>query len=126
MPVNDRPYVLVVDDNPTNLELALCTLELDDIEAGAAADGAEMTQAMAVRRPDLILMDVQLPGTDGLELTRRLKADPATAAIPVVALTAFAMKGDAERIRAAGCDGYLSKPIDVASFATSVRSHLPR
>ncbi len=124
--MNDRPYVLVVDDNPTNLELALCTLELDDIEAGAAADGAEMAQAMAVRRPDLILMDVQLPGTDGLELTRRLKADPTTAAIPVVALTAFAMKGDAERIRAAGCDGYLSKPIDVASFATSVRSHLPR
>ena len=75
-------------------------------------------------RPDLILMDIQMPGIDGLELTARLKADPSMRHIAVVAFTAFAMKGDEARMRAAGCDGYIGKPFDVASFAATVRSYV--
>lgn len=114
--------VLVVDDNALSLELASFVLDADGIEVAGAID-AEQAQAMlADFDPQLVLMDVQLPGLDGLSLTRRLKADPATCHVKVVAFTAYAMKGDEEKMRAAGCDGYLAKPIDVAKFAALVRA----
>lgn len=116
--------VLVVDDHPLNIELARFVLEADGFVVESAADALEALERIAAFAPDLILMDVQLPGMDGLELTRRLKADPATRAIVIVAFTAYAMKGDAERMRAAGCDGYVSKPIDVTRFARELRETL--
>lgn len=116
--------ILVVDDNLVNLELATFALELDGFEVVTATDVRSFRAALALHPPDLVLMDVQLPGTDGLTLTRALKADPATASIPVVAVTAYAMKGDEQRVVDAGCDGYISKPIDVATFARQVRRYL--
>jgi len=118
--------VLIIEDNPTNLKLATFLLQsvghtvlsATDAEAGLARARAE--------RPDLILMDVQLPGMSGLEATTQLKADAATRAIPVVALTALAMKGDEERIRAAGCDGYIAKPMRYQELIATVATHLPR
>ena len=112
---------LVVDDNELNVELATFLLEADGWSVATAADGPEALAQVANAPPDLILMDIQLPGMDGLALTRRLKSDPATRAIPIIAFTAYAMKGDEHRMRAAGCDGYISKPIDVATFGAHVR-----
>ena len=114
------PRVLIVDDNASNLLLAEYVLSSAGLTV-ARADSAAAAQA-AVRSfaPELILMDMQMPGMDGLTLTRLLKADPATALIVVVALTAYAMHGDADRASAAGCDGYLTKPIDVHRFAEQV------
>lgn len=111
-----RGPVLVVDDNRINLELAQAILENAGYDVRIAADADEALAAIAAERPGLILMDVQLPGVDGLTLTRRLKADPATRDIPIVALTAYAMKGDADKAREAGCDGYISKPVEVRTL----------
>lgn len=119
--MNPVVRALIVDDNPINLELAVFALELDGFEVSTALDVAGFQAAMLGPAPEVILMDVQLPGTDGLELTRRLKADPATASIPVIAVTAYAMKGDEQRMLDAGCNGYISKPIDVATFGQTVR-----
>jgi CheY-like chemotaxis protein len=116
--------ILVVDDNPVNVKLLRMLLG----DAGydvREADGAD--QAMAVLqafRPRLILMDVQLPGVDGLELTRRLKADPDTRDTIIVGVTACAARGDAERVLAAGCDGYVAKPIDIHELLATVARHL--
>jgi CheY-like chemotaxis protein len=103
--------ILIVEDVEYNRELLVQLLE-DDYEVVTAADGAAGIEAAARDRPDLILMDLSLPGLDGWEATRRLKARPETEAIPVIALTAHAMQGDEERARACGCDDYLTKPID--------------
>jgi len=103
--------ILIVEDVQYNRELLVQLLE-DDYEVLTAADGAAGIEAAARHRPDLILMDLSLPGVDGWEATRRLKARPETQAIPVIALTAHAMQGDEERARACGCDDYLTKPID--------------
>lgn len=119
-----RPRVLVVDDNLINNELVRFVLEAGGFEVDVAVDAAQALELLAVQPPDLVLMDIQMPGMSGLELTRRLKADTATRRIPVVAFTAYAMKGDEARLREAGCDGYISKPIDVATFAQSVKRHL--
>lgn len=103
--------ILVVEDNPTNMMLTVFMLESDGhhvLQAENAAIGLELAQN---EHPDLIFMDIQLPDMDGLEATQQLKINACTKDIPVYALTAFAMKGDKERISAAGCDGYLSKPI---------------
>jgi CheY-like chemotaxis protein len=116
--------VLVVDDNAINLELAKFALELEGFEVTTVLDAVGFEAALAVQTPDVVLMDIQLPGTDGLTLTRRLKADLATASIPVIAVTAYAMKGDEQRMTDAGCDGYISKPIDVAVFGKQVRKFL--
>jgi two-component system cell cycle response regulator DivK len=104
--------ILIVDDNPTNLKLARLLLEAEDYEVRTANDAEEALQLLATWQPRVILMDIQLPGIDGLELTRRLKSDPARSEIVIIALTAYAMKGDEEKARAAGCDGYVTKPID--------------
>lgn len=116
--------VLVVEDNAANLKLATFLLESAGHTVISAPD-AEVGLALARdEQPNLILMDIQLPGIDGLEATALLKRDPATRDIPVIALTALAMKGDEERIRAAGCDGYVAKPLDYKSFLATVTSHL--
>lgn len=121
------PVVLVVDDHPANLKLVRVTLRRSGLEVLCAADAEETLGRLGEGlRPDLILMDLQLPGMDGLELTRRLKADPATAGITIVAVTAYAMKGDAERAIQAGCDGYLPKPIDVEALPGLVHAWLAR
>jgi CheY-like chemotaxis protein len=100
-------------------------LELDGFRVDSAGSADEVLECVKARRPDLILMDVQLPGQDGLSLTRQLKADTLTAAIPIVALTAHAMAGDQEQALAAGCSGYISKPIDTRTFGAKVRTFLP-
>lgn len=105
--------ILVVDDNPINLQLLVMLLRARGYEVDTAGSGEEMRAALARRLPRVVLMDLQLPGVDGLTLTRELKADPATREIPVIAVTAYAMKGDEEKALAAGCDGYLTKPIDL-------------
>src|SRR6185503_1366429 len=118
------PTVLIVEDNPTNMKLSTFVLESADYTVITATD-AEIGLTLAREsHPDLILMDIQLPGMDGLEATALLKRDDATRAIPVVALTALAMKGDEERIRAAGCDGYIAKPLAYKDFLTVISSHL--
>jgi CheY-like chemotaxis protein len=116
-----RPvHVLVVDDNPANLKLLRVALETEGYETTSAVDADDAIRALQLRRPDLILMDVQLPGMDGLDLSRRLKADPTTHGIVIVAVTAYAMKGDRQKALDAGCDGYLTKPIDVLSLPRDI------
>lgn len=112
--------ILVVEDNPANLKLVAFLLEEAGYSVLTATDAAVAIELAGAELPDLVLMDVQLPGMDGLEATRRLKAGASTRHIPVVALTAFAMKGDEDRIRAAGCDGYIPKPIRYQSFLEEV------
>jgi len=116
--------ILIVEDNPANMTLAVFLLQ----SAGhitLSATNAEAGLALARdEQPDLILMDIQLPGMDGLQATAILKGAEATCAIPVIALTALAMKGDEERIRAAGCDGYIAKPIHYKDFLATVAAQL--
>jgi two-component system cell cycle response regulator DivK len=116
--------VLVIEDNAANLSFAVFLLESAGHVVLTATD-AELGLAMArTERPDLILMDIQLPGMDGLEATSLLKRDEATRGIPVIALTALAMKGDEERIRAAGCDAYIAKPMRYKEFLSAITSQL--
>ena len=116
--------VLIVEDNAVNMKLAITLLESAGHTVLTATDAeAGLTLARA-QRPGLILMDIQLPGMDGLEATMQLKRDEATRAIPVIALTALAMKGDEERIRAAGCDAYIAKPMRYKEFLTTVATQL--
>ncbi len=118
--------VLLVEDNAANMTLATFLLQsvghsvimATDAEAGVALASAE--------QPDLILMDIQLPGMDGLRATALLKGDAVTRGIPVIALTALAMKGDEERIRAAGCDGYIAKPLSYKGFLATITSQLEK
>jgi two-component system, cell cycle response regulator DivK len=123
--MSKSPLILVVDDNDAGLLLASSVLQLDGFRVDSAGSAEEVLKRLKARRPDLILMDVQLPGQDGLSLTRQLKADGMTAAIPIVALTAHAMAGDQEQALAAGCSGYISKPIDTRTFGAQVRAFLP-
>jgi two-component system, cell cycle response regulator DivK len=116
--------ILIVEDNPDNMLLTVMLLESAGYTVLSAID-AEIGLTLARDAlPDLILMDVHLPGMDGLEATALLKADPATHAIPVIALTALAMKGDEARIRAAGCDGYIAKPMRIQEFLATVAAQL--
>jgi two-component system, cell cycle response regulator DivK len=116
--------ILVVDDNPTNTKLMHAMLEAEGYSVQSAVDSDSMFAALAAFRPRLILMDIQLPGIDGLEITRRLKADPGTRDIVVVALSAYAMVGDKEKALEAGCDGYVSKPIVRKQFLTVLQRFL--
>ena len=108
--------ILVVDDNPVNSKLIRVLLAGEGYDVHTAGDADEALRVLKNLSPQLILMDVQLPAKDGLELTRRLKADPATRGIKILGLTAYAMKGDREKILAAGCDGYIAKPIDTRAL----------
>lgn len=105
--------VVVVDDNPANLKLLKMFLSKEGYDVRTATDGPEVLPLVERVRPDLILMDIHLPTLDGLEVTRRLKAGDSTREIPVLAVTAYAMKGDDEKALAAGCDGYITKPIQM-------------
>jgi two-component system cell cycle response regulator DivK len=116
--------VLIIEDNPTNMKLAIMLLGTAGHQALTATDAEAGLTLARTEQPDLILMDIQLPGMDGLTATGLLKADAATRAIPVIALTALAMKGDEERIRAAGCNGYLAKPLAIRDFLAIVATHL--
>ena len=118
------PLILVVEDNETNQMLTLAVLERDGYRVVLAGSTGEARQRLGAAHPDLILMDVQLPGEDGLTFTRELKADPMTSSIPVVAMTAHAMHGDAELAMQAGCSGYIAKPIDTRALAEQVRRYL--
>ena len=116
--------ILVVDDDARNLRLAVTALEQSGHEVLSAAGGAEGIEAALALAPDLVLMDVQMPGMDGVAALRRLRADPRCASIKVAALTALAMKGDRERLLAEGFDGYLEKPIRYKEFLASVAALL--
>ncbi|GEO81351.1 response regulator [Pararhodospirillum oryzae] len=116
--------ILIVEDNDLNMKLFNDLLEANGYETIQTKDGREVVGLVRERRPDLILMDIQLPEVSGLEITRMLKDDEDLKAIPVIAVTAFAMKGDEEKIREGGCEGYIAKPISVASFLQTVARFL--
>ena len=118
--------VLVIEDNPSNLTLATFLLESVGHSVLSARDAEDGLTVAHGERPDLVLMDIQLPGMDGLEATALLKHDDVTRDIPVIALTALAMKGDEERIRAAGCDDYIAKPWNYRAFLAAVAGQLDR
>jgi len=122
--VNGPAIILIVEDNEANRLLAGAVLEREGYRVEMAGNAEEALQKLASGSPDLILMDVQMPGMDGLTLTRRLKGEARTADIPVVALTALAMMGDRERTLEAGCSGYISKPINTRTFAAEVSKFL--
>lgn len=116
--------ILIVEDNPTNMTLAVFVLKSAGHTVIAATHAEEGLMLARSERPDLILMDIQLPGMDGLQATTILKSSADTQAIPIVALTALAMKGDEDRIRAAGCDGYIAKPLAYKELLAIVAAHL--
>jgi CheY-like chemotaxis protein len=119
------PCILVVEDNPANMMLVVAVLERAGFASAQAASAEEARRLMETVQPEVILMDIQLPGEDGLSLTRELKANPRTAHIPIIALTAHAMKGDELQAIAAGCDAYVAKPINTHTFAGFVTQFLP-
>jgi two-component system, cell cycle response regulator DivK len=118
--------ILIVEDNAINVKLARLLLVKEGFEVRSAGDSGEAFRALHSFRPSLILMDIQLPGMDGLELTRRLKREPETRDAIIIALTAYAMKGDEEKARAAGCDGYITKPINTRTFVEQIRQYLEK
>jgi len=122
--MSQPPVVLIVDDNEKNLRLARDVLRAAGFGTLEASSGAEGVAVAAQHRPDVILMDIRLPDMDGVEARRRLEADERTTAIPVVALTSLAMKGDREWLLSVGFDGYLEKPIDVRAFPAQVRGYV--
>ena len=118
--------ILVIEDNPANMTLAILLLQSAGHSVLSAKDAEVGLRMARDEQPDLILIDIQLPGMDGLDATGLLKQAEATRAIPVIALTALAMKGDEERIRAAGCDGYIAKPMRYKEFLTVIATQLAR
>lgn len=116
--------ILLVEDNAVNRDLIQFLLSSQGYQVLEAGTAQEAFEILKTEQPDLILMDIQLPGMDGLEATKRLKRDPATREIPVVAVTSYAMKGDREQALAAGCVGYITKPIDKTTFLQQVAVHL--
>jgi two-component system cell cycle response regulator DivK len=118
--------VLVVEDNPANMTLAKFLLQSVGHSVLSATDAETGIALARGEQPDLVLMDIQLPGMDGLRATALLKDDEATRGIPVIALTALAMKGDEARIRAAGCDGYIAKPLAYKQFLATIADHLAK
>jgi two-component system, cell cycle response regulator DivK len=118
--------VMIVEDNDLNMKLFNDLLEAQGYKTIKTSDGNKVMELARAHKPDLILMDIQLPEISGIEVTRWIKDDEVLRSIPVIAVTAFAMKGDEERIREGGCDAYLSKPISVPKFIETVRSYLSR
>ncbi|MBS7698246.1 MULTISPECIES: response regulator [unclassified Chelatococcus] len=119
-----RKTVLIVEDNELNMKLFSDLLEAHGYATLKTSNGIEAMELARSDHPDLIIMDIQLPEVSGLEVTRWLKADDTLKSIPVIAVTAFAMKGDEERIREGGCEAYLSKPISISRFLETVRTYL--
>ncbi len=120
-----KAHVLLVEDNEVNAYLARFLLEHAGYSVSVAGNGEQALLAAAQRRPDLVLMDMRMPVMDGLEATRRFKADPQLAAIPVLALSANALEPEKQQARAAGCAGHIEKPIDVVRFVAQVQEQLP-
>ncbi|WP_370574828.1 response regulator [Methanomethylovorans sp.] len=116
--------ILVVEDNPMNMELVVYLLKANGIEVTQAFDGLEALEMLSKSTFDLILLDIQLPGMDGMEVLKSIKENPALQHMSVVALTAHAMQGDEQKFIDAGCIGYISKPIDVSNFPGTVQSYL--
>jgi two-component system cell cycle response regulator DivK len=116
--------ILVIEDQEDNRQILRDLLTNADFEVIEAVDGEAGLAAATAHQPDLILMDIQLPGIDGYEATRRLKADAALQAIPIIAVTSYALGGDADKARAAGCDGYISKPYSPRQLLAKVREYL--
>lgn len=112
--------ILILENDPKNLKLVTDILQVSGYATLQATDGKQGVELARKEKPDLILMDIQIPVMDGLEATKLLKNDGATRDIPVIALTAYAMKGDEEKMRAAGCDGYITKPIDIKGFLKKI------
>lgn len=121
-----RPWILIVDDNPMNLKLAKVVLETEGYNVRTAVDAEEALRLVESQLPELILMDIQLPGMDGLELTRRLKTSAKTAGVTIIAVTAYAMNGDEQKALAAGCDGYIRKPFDTTTLPDVIAGYLQR
>lgn len=119
-----KKKILIVEDNDLNLKLFRDLLTAHGYEIFETKDGLEAINLTRLQRPDLILMDIQLPEISGLDVTRRLKADESIRHIPIIAVTAFAMKDDEEKILAAGCEAYVSKPISILPFLNTVRRFL--
>jgi two-component system, cell cycle response regulator DivK len=115
--------ILVVEDNERNMKLFCDLLQASGYQTLGATTGESAVELALEHRPDLVLMDIQLPDIDGVEALGRLRADARSASLPVLALTAQAMEGDRERFLAAGFDGYLSKPVDIAEFVTTVKHY---
>ena len=120
----DTKKILLVEDNPVNRRLAEFLLRSQGYQVREATSAIEAFEILRTEHPDLIVMDIQLPGMDGLEATKKLKEQPGTADIPVVAVTSYAMKGDRENALAAGCAGYVTKPIDKNIFIEEVAARL--
>lgn len=118
--------ILVIEDNSVNLKLARVLLHGEGYDVHIASDAEEALMALQTLRPRLILTDIQLPGMDGLELTRRLRREPTWQGTVIVALTAYAMKGDDEKALAAGCDGYITKPLDPDTFPALITEALAK
>lgn len=118
--------ILIVEDNPLNLELISDILESNGYVIITATTGADALKQVDLDTPDLILMDIQLPGLDGLTVTGMIKEKPGLGDIPIIALTAHAMRGDEEKARQAGCDGYISKPIDTRAITQTIQSFLDK
>ena len=116
--------ILIVEDTPVNLKLVRFLLTREGFDVRAAGSAEEALEVLKDFRPRIVLTDIQLPGMDGLELTRRLKSDPATCHVVVLALTAYAMKSDEKRAFESGCDGFITKPIDTRNFPKLIRQHL--
>lgn len=116
--------VMIVEDNELNMKLFRDLIEASGYETVQTRNGLEALELARQHKPDLILMDIQLPEVSGLEITKRLKADDELHSIPVIAVTAFAMKGDEERIRQGGCEAYMSKPISVPKFVETIKNYL--
>ncbi|HAT8179244.1 TPA: response regulator [Legionella pneumophila] len=116
--------ILIVDDNPINLKLLKVLMTIEGYNVRTAMDADEVMQILKEFKPDLILMDIQLPGMDGYELTQKLKSDPKHKNTIILAVTAYAMKGDDEKAATSGCDGYIAKPIDTQKFPSTIADFL--
>jgi len=116
--------ILVVDDNDMNVKLLRWLLEKHGYAVRTASDAKSARESVRAVRPQLVLMDIQLPDVDGLRLTREFKADPALKSVPIVAVTSYAMKGDRQKTVDAGCDGYITKPIDTQQFPLEIEKYL--
>jgi len=117
--------ILVVEDQKDNMQILRDLLTSAGYEMIEAEDGEEGVRAAAVERPDLIVMDIQLPLLDGYEATRRIKSDPALRAIPIIVVTSYALSGDEDKARAAGCDDYVPKPYSPRQLLAKIKEHLP-